>query len=222
MAAEIAKLFLLYHPGSTNDPTLLPGPECTSPGRRVCSMKGLMKKFILLIVIAVVALTGCNPAGTESSQAGAYCAKNGGTVETRYPFYDTNSPNPLQLEGSMAVCTFRANDQSRISVDLDTLYTDQPTLAALAYLTITSQQGATSPHDFCSSLGGADRFGRATDVGGGWAVRGAADVIALCVFPDLSAIDSQALTDHASGFIRGKDLTPLLRYKLNQSRKPFQ
>jgi hypothetical protein len=181
-----------------------------------------MKKSFLLILIAVVALTGCNPAGSHDSQAGAYCAKNGGSVETRYPFYDTNSPNPLQLEGSMAICTFRASDQSRISVDLDTLYTDQPTLAALAYLTMSPTEGVTVPRDYCSKLGGSDRFGRVTDVGGGWGLRGAADIVALCVFPDLSAIDSQSLTDHASGFIRGKDLTPLLGYKLNQSRKPFQ
>jgi hypothetical protein len=188
----------------------------------VCFMKGLMKKIFLLVLSLAFALTGCNPAGSHDSQAGAYCAKNGGTVETRYPLYDTNSPNPLPLEGSLAVCTFRANDQSRVSIDLDTLYTDQPTLAALAYLTMPPTEGVSLPHDYCAKLGGGDRFGRANDVGGGWAVRGAADVIALCVFPDLSAIDSQALTDHAAGFIRGTDLTPLLRYKLNQSRKPFQ
>ncbi len=181
-----------------------------------------MKKIFLLVFLAAIALTGCNPAGSQNSQAGAYCSKNGGSVETRYPFYDTNSPNPLPLEGSLSVCTFRANDQSRISIDLDTLYTDQPTLASLAYLTTPPTEVASLPRDYCAKLGGSDRFGRANDVGGGWGIRGGGDVIALCVFPDLSAINLQALTDHTAGFIRGTDLKPLLRYKLNQSRKPFQ
>jgi hypothetical protein len=185
-------------------------------------MRGHMKKIFLLVLSVVIALTGCNPAGSQNSQAGAYCVKNGGTVETRFPFYDTNSPNPLQLEGSLNVCTFRANDQSHVSIDLDTLYTDQPTLASLAYLTTPPTEGASLPRDYCAKLGGSDRFGRTNDVGGGWGNRGGVDVIPLCVFPDLSAIDSQALTDHTAGFIRGANLAPLLRYKLNQSRKPFQ
>ena len=35
----------------------------------------------------------------------------------------------------------------------------------------------------------------------------------MCVFPDLSSIDSWGLTYHSDGTIRGADLTDLFRYK---------
>jgi hypothetical protein len=35
----------------------------------------------------------------------------------------------------------------------------------------------------------------------------------MCIFPDLSSIDSWGLTYHSEGTIRGADLTDLLRYK---------
>ena len=79
-------------------------------------------------------------------------------METRYPYYDTNSQNPLHLEGSLQVCTFKANDQSHISIDVNSLFADRPTLAALAYLT-QPPVGGLSPRDYCSKLGGSDRFG---------------------------------------------------------------
>lgn len=179
-------------------------------------------KFFLLVLSLTILLTGCKPADSSESQAAAYCLKNAGIAETRYPLYDTNSQKPLQLEGSLQVCTFKANDQTRISIDVNSLYTDKPTLAALAYLSRTSAAGL-SPRDYCSKLGGSDRFGLTNGVEGGWGTtKSGGDVIALCVFPDQSMIDSQALTDHANWITKGADLEPLLRYKLDQSRKPFQ
>jgi hypothetical protein len=178
-------------------------------------------KIFLLVLSLMTLLTGCRPVDSQENQAAAYCLKNQGKEETRYPFYDTNSQNPLQMAGELEVCTFTANDQSRVTVDLVTLYAERPTLAALAYLKNPVVEGATSYSDYCSKLGGTDRFGRANDAGGGWGNKDGKDVISLCIFPDLSVIDSAALMQHASGIAWGADLTPLLRYK-DQTRKPFQ
>jgi len=188
-------------------------------------MRGPMKIFILVFTVAI-ALTGCKSAGSQTSQAAAYCIKNGGKVETRYPFYDTNSQNPLRMAGSLEVCTFTAPDQSRITIDMDTLYTDKPSLAASAYLqkpAVDQAPPSGNPSSaYCSKLGGTDQFGGVNAAGGGWGNQNGSDVISLCIFPDLSVIDSWGLTYHAGGAIRGVDLAPLLRYKLDQSRKPFQ
>jgi putative hemolysin len=184
----------------------------------------------LLVLIAGV-LVGCttgggtaNPAADGQAEGEAptgaaadYCAENGGVVETRYPFYGTNADDPLQLSGALEVCTFTADDDSRITIALDTLYSEQPTLAVLAYRAQTPLepgQPSVNPSSlYCTQLGGTDAFGGADAAGGGWALEEAADVIALCVFPDLSVIDSWGITYHADGTIRGADLTDLFRFQ---------
>jgi putative hemolysin len=183
-----------------------------------------MKIFIFVFAV-LIALTACSPDGSQTNQAAAYCIKNGGKVETRFPFFDTNSQNPLRMAGSLEVCTFTAPDRSRITIALDTLYTSQPTLAASAYLAKPAAgdippSGNPSSY-YCSKLGGTDLFGGVNASGGGWANQDGSDVISLCIFPDLSVIDSWGLTYHAGGVIRGTDLAPLLRYHLDQSKKPF-
>ena len=188
----------------------------------------------VLVLIAAVMLVSCQPTGSNSPAAGttqtssaaaAYCTQSGGTVETRYPFYGTGGSNPLQLAGSLQVCTFTASDKSQIFVALDTLYTDQPTLAALAYQAKVPMQpnksGGNPSSFYCSQLGGTDEFGGVNAAGGGWAKADASDVIAMCIFPDLSSIDSWGLTYHSQGTIRGADLTNLLRYKPPQAPKVF-
>jgi putative hemolysin len=183
-------------------------------------------KTLLLIPSLLIVLTGCGRVGAQGSQAAAYCLKNGGIVETRYAFYDTNSTNPLPMEGSLAVCTFTAADQSRITIDLESFYTEKPTLAASAYLAKPAVEQAPPSANpasvYCSKLGGTDLFGGVNGAGGGWGKQDGSDVISLCVFPDLSAIDSWGLTYHAGGVIRGADLTPLLRYHPQKSAIPFQ
>jgi putative hemolysin len=187
--------------------------------------------YMTLFLLFAVILAGCTATGgmAEPAAEGAtegqaptgaaadYCTENGGVVETRYPFYDTNSDNPLQLSGSLGVCTFTADDGSRITVALDTLYTDQPTLAALAYRAMTplepGQPSANPSSIYCTQLGGTDSFGGVSAVSGGWGLEAAADAIALCVFPDLSVIDSWGITYHSDGTIRGADLTDLIRYR---------
>jgi hypothetical protein len=38
----------------------------------------------------------------------------------------------------------------------------------------------------------------------------------MCVFPDLSSIDDWGLTYHSNGIIRGRDLTDLFRFDLDE------
>jgi putative hemolysin len=179
---------------------------------------------IALAVATSGLLSACNagPVNSISNEdtgaAADFCKQKGGVVETRYPFYGTNNSNPLQLAGSMHVCVFTAKaDHSRILVALDTLYTDQPTLASIAYrATPTLEPGKTGANPssiYCTQLGGTDAFGGVNASGGGWAKEGAGDVISMCVFPDLSSIDSWGLTYHSDGTIRGADLTDLFRYQ---------
>jgi putative hemolysin len=110
-------------------------------------------------------------------------------------------------------------------VALDALYTDQPTLAALAYRAKVPMQpnksGGNPSSFYCTQLGGTDAFGGVNATGGGWAKADAGDVISLCIFPDLSSIDSWGLTYHAADTIRGADLTDLLRYKPSQAPKIY-
>jgi putative hemolysin len=189
-------------------------------------MKNPMKIMSIALMLATV-LAGCTAAGgtAEPAAEGAaptgaaadYCTENGGVVETRYPFYDTNSDNPLQLSGSLGVCTFTAEDGTRMIVGLDTLYSDQPTLAALAYRAqtpvIPAERGVNPSSTYCTQLGGTDAFGGVSAVSGGWGLEGAADTIGLCVFPDLSVIDAWGITYHSDNTIRGADLTDLFRYQ---------
>jgi putative hemolysin len=183
--------------------------------------------MVVLLLAGCVPVPAGDPTGSTSqtaSGAEAYCTQNGGTVETRYPFYGTNSENPLQLAGSLKVCIFTAPDRSRILIALDTLYTDQPTLAASAYLAKAPMERTGSSANpssiYCSQLGGTDAFGGVDASGGGWGRADGSDVISLCIFPDLSSIDSWGLTYHSDGTIRGADLTDLLRYK--QAPAAFQ
>ncbi len=194
----------------------------------------------LLAVCASLFVAGCMPFGATTSDAqsptaapsgaqspaAAYCAQSGGAVETRSPFYDTSASNPLQLAGSMQLCVFTfQSDKSRIFVALDMLYTEQPTLAASAYLAkppLKSGPPSANPSSiYCSQLGGTDLFGGVSASAGGLAREGGADAIAMCIFPDLSTIDSWGLTYHSNGTIRGADLTNLLRYKPTQSPHVF-
>jgi putative hemolysin len=157
------------------------------------------------------------PAG-QGGPAASYCTEQGGVVQIRYPVYGTNNANPTRLAGSRQFCEFTAQDNSRISVALDTLYAEQPTLAALAYRAkqpVKPNTSGVNPSSvYCSQLGGTDLFGGVNAAGGGWVVEGKADdVLAECVFPDLSSIDSWGLTYHSNGTIRGADLTDKFRYR---------
>ena len=145
-----------------------------------------------------------------------YCRQSGGIVEVRRAVYGTNNPNPLVLAGKREFCQFTSSDKSRIHILLTTLFTTQPTLAALAY-TLAPKMGSCAGNPascYCTLLGGSDQFGGTSLAGGGWYKQDAIDqVLEACIFPDMSSIDSWGLAYHSAGIIRGTDLTKVMRYK---------
>ena len=153
-------------------------------------------------------------------KAEAYCVNHGGEVDARTPFFNTNDneQNWFRLSGDRLFCKFTSNkDGSRIHVLLSTLYSDQPTLAALAYYAKVPYGGNCNGNPascYCSQLGGTDLFGGINLNGGGWVMKSdpVDTVLEACIFPDMSTIDSWGLTYHQAGIIRGKNLAKILRY----------
>ncbi len=165
----------------------------------------------------------------DASDAAKYCTDKGGTVTTRYPTYNTNAAQSawLTLAGSRDFCTFLAAPdssgfQSQISIALDTLYAEQPTLAVLAYLepvALPPFTGANPATLYCNKLGGTDIWGGMNNAaGGGWVTKAPDSatnfqVVGMCMFPDGSAIDSWGLTYKANDVVRGADLSKVVRYQ---------
>jgi putative hemolysin len=154
----------------------------------------------------------------DTAKAAEYCVNEGGEVEVREPYFNTNDieQNWLQLSGSRQFCQF-TKGMSRIHVLLTTLYSKTPTLAALAYYAEVPYNTTCNGNPascYCSQLGGTDLFGGININGGGWVLKSAPIDIVLeaCIFPDMSTIDSWGLTYHQAGIIRGRNLENVLRY----------
>jgi putative hemolysin len=156
-----------------------------------------------------------------------WCTSHNGTVVERYPASNTASDAPVTMGPPVAFCEFTGGDgadppESSISIRLTTLTSDQPSMAATAYLTkpeMTESGGsANAASVYCDDLGGAE-IGGVLAPSGGWVnVTDATDILdGLCVFPDLSIIDSWGLAYHTIGTIRGADLEPLFRWKPESS-----
>jgi putative hemolysin len=153
-------------------------------------------------------------------KAEAYCVNRGGEVDSRAPFFNTNDneQNWFRLSGDREFCKFTAaSDGSRIHVLLSTLYSETPTLAALAYYAEVPYGGNCNGNPascYCSQLGGTDLFGGINLNGGGWVMKSdpVDTVLEACIFPDMSTIDSWGLTYHQAGIIRGRNLAKVLRY----------
>ena len=159
--------------------------------------------------------------GADLSSAAAYCVASGGEVDAREPYFNTNDnqQNWFRLSGSRQFCKFTSSGKypSRIFVLLTTLYTKQPSLAALAYyakVPLGSCNGNPASC-YCSQLGGTDLFGGVNANGGGWVKKSDPldTVLEACIFPDMSSIDSWGLAYHSAGIVRGKNLAKVLRYK---------
>ena len=150
--------------------------------------------------------------------SGAYCKSTGGKVQNRVPEYGQNSSGNLILSGSHKFCDYTSGGSypSHIYVFIDTLYTTEPTLAALAYYAQVQpgQCNGNPASCYCTLLGGSDQFGTAGDAGGSWydPKDQFNPSLETCIFPDLSSIDSWGLTYHSFGVIRGIDLSTVLRY----------
>jgi putative hemolysin len=158
--------------------------------------------------------------GTDITKAADYCVKKGGEVDAREPYFNTNDDeqNWFRLAGSRSFCKFTLKkDGSRIHVLLSTLYSEQPTLAALAYYAEVPFSGTCNGNPascYCSQLGGTDLFGGINENGGGWVMKSDPidTTLEACIFPDMSTIDSWGLAYRQYGIIRGKDLEKVLRY----------
>jgi len=148
----------------------------------------------------------------------AYCTSTGGAVETRVPAYGTNGPPQswLKLAGHQDFCRYTASDHSHIHLNLETLFTPQPSLAALAYYSKTAWNGLGNGNPaslYCTQLGGSDLFGGINAAGGGWVeLKTTDEVLEACIFPDNSTIDSWGLFYNSDSIIRGIDLTTVLKY----------
>ncbi len=179
---------------------------------------------ICLPITRPVQAAGANSAGADDgsdlSKAATHCVKWGGEVDDREPYYNTNDipQNWFRLDGSRQFCKFTSKeDGSRIFVELSTLYSTQPTLAALAYYAEVPIGGTCTGNPascYCSQLGGSDLFGGINAAGGGWVKKTdpVDPVLEACIFPDMSSIDSWGLAYHSFGIIRGRNLNKALRY----------
>ncbi len=184
-------------------------------------------RFLPMLAALVLAMS---PAAIPAARAGgispeataaSYCTAKGGKVLTRVPTLNTNDAQTgwLKLSGSASFCAFTAKDGSRLELLLSTLYTAQPTLAALAYYAKepldekTCTGGASPGYCYCKQLGGTDVFGSGAG-GGGWVNKSEKvfTVLDACIFPDLSSIDAFALVYHSAGIVRGKNLKGVLKY----------
>jgi putative hemolysin len=196
----------------------------------------------LAVACAVALVAGCSttgpspaasaaPSGSPAESAAAdaaarqFCTDQGGLLVDREAVWNTNADRSawLRLAGRQTFCEFQSGtgDQTtRISVDLLTLSSEQPTLAAIAYLskvppTVPEHAGANPGSYNCNTgLGGAATFGNSA-AGGGWVAEREPvyTVMNECFFADGSAIDVFGLLYHATGTIRGADLAPLFRYQ---------
>jgi putative hemolysin len=181
-----------------------------------------MKNFLALLA-AAAGLFSCQTlakgAEPDMGAADQYCVQSGGVVVPRVPVYGTNGPVStwLRLSGFRDFCKFTSpTDGSRIHIEVSTLYTTLPTLAALAYYNKPPMNppGPGNPASYyCTQLGGSDLFGGVNAAGGGWVGNDSPDqVLEACIFPDMSSIDSWGLTYNTAGIIRGIDLTTVMRY----------
>jgi putative hemolysin len=160
----------------------------------------------------------------DAQAAAAYCRQTGGHVESRVPEYGTNGSQQLVLNGRRAFCRYD-HKGTHIHLFLETLYSTNPTLAALAYYSQTTPGtcNGNPASCYCSLLGGTDLFGGINAAGGAWVSKGTIDTdLDTCIFPDLSTIDSFGLFYHSAGIVRGIDLSTVLRYAdpFAKTRKP--
>jgi len=178
---------------------------------------GIVAALIVCGTVLSVAQTKTKK-DADSSGATAYCTSTGGALETRLPAYGTNNAPQdwLKLAGHQEFCRYSGPEDTHIHLNLETLFTPQPSLAALAYYAEVPWNGLGEGNPaslYCTQLGGSDLFGGISGAGGGWVALGTIDeVLEACIFPDNSTIDSWGLFYHSDGIIRGIDLSTVLKY----------
>jgi hypothetical protein len=190
-----------------------------------------MLAAILVCVAPSLSPVASVPAAAQESsdldRAIAYCMRHGGVVRVRYPIYGTNGAREswIPMGAGRRFCEFTEGSGAQpptswISLPVETLFAQTPTLATLAYLEpppVPDAPPSVNPaSNFCSALGGSDLWGGVSAAGGGWVTLDRdtpIDILQACAFADGSLIDSWGITYHAGGVIRGADLTPILNYQ---------
>lgn len=179
--------------------------------------------------VAAVAATGDAQADADADVE-AFCTAAGGVIVMRTAAQTPDSDPIGALGEPEPFCEFTggagADEGSMISVLAETLSSTTPTHAAMAYLdarpmpaidppgpvdgTPVAMTGMPNPASiYCEQAGGVE---------GAWVAAGmAADApfrnVAMCVFPDRSAIESWGIAYHAMGAIRGADLSGAFGWK---------
>jgi putative hemolysin len=181
----------------------------------------LMALATVSLSILLAAAPPAAGSGTSDVDAARdYCTSVGGEVQERQATWNTNSDESqwVDLGRSMELCRFKADDEagSRIYVDLLTLWSESPSLAAAAYLAKVPMSDEPPPGNpasfYCADLGGSSQWGTGA-AGGGWTNLDDPDdlVVAMCVFPDGSTIDEWGIAYYSGDVVRGADLAPLFR-----------
>ena len=186
---------------------------------------------IVLTLAAAPAAIG----SSHESDAEEYCSTQGGQVVQLKPSLWPDSDNAVELAGSMNACQFISQDgdnPEQLVVDLQTLHSEKPTLAGLAYLAQvpSSNSGAAGSNpasSYCPvDLAGTEAFGTAAQ--GSWVgeldpgmeagdAETLGNTITLCVFADRSAIDDFGIFYASDGTYRGVDLSTVMRYQPDDS-----
>jgi hypothetical protein len=195
---------------------------------RIVAVVGWTIAFLWVAAVLRAASPEPSPSATsfDESAAEQYCTDQGGLLVPRRAAWNTNSDESqwLYLAGEMTFCEFESTDDegntTRISVDLVTLYSEEPTLAAIAYLSkvppVMPEQPSANPatYDCTNGLDGTSQYGN-TAAGGGWVAPSEPVFVVMseCVFADMSAIDEWGLTYYADGTVRGADLATKMRYQ---------
>lgn len=165
--------------------------------------------------------------GFDTAAAEKYCTDQGGMLVDRVATWNANADQSawLELAGRMRLCEFETTptgqSPTRISVDLVTLYSEEPTLAGLAYLSKipptlpTGSSANPAAYNCVQGLSGTSAFGNTAASGGGWTdkTQPVFVVMSLCMFADGSAIDEWGITYYSAGTVRGADLATKMRYQ---------
>ena len=195
-----------------------------------------MRARLVATALGLAVLAGCGapappstadgtPIDPYPSEAVDYCESNHGEVQYRHPTYGTNNDESAWVPLGRAIATCKLEtlgDDTAIVVDLNTLYSENPTLAALAYLQSSTpadlRPSGNPAAAICSALGGTSAFGPGVN-GGGLADPDDADfaVFAPCAFADGSFIEEWGIAYHQEGTIRGADLEPLFRFDVSKA-----
>jgi hypothetical protein len=198
------------------------------------------RPFTIAITVTAVLVSATGCASNDESAAQTihrddemqrHCVDSGGTVQSRQPTFNTNGdPSAwIPMGEPVNVCRFQTGEDdpaSRIYVDMVTLSSTKPTLAALAYLSKTPLPNTADESNpataLCTALGGTSSYGSTVN-GGGLVNTDDPDdtIITPCVFADQSFIEEWGIAYYSDGIIRGTDLAPLFRFSASDAPSIF-